>query len=55
MGLIAELGKTVDPKKGEGDIRNQVWCFHCAVENGWIDTDYPGNECEKQLGDFPGC
>jgi glucan 1,3-beta-glucosidase len=43
-----KLGKTVDPKKGEGDIRNQVWCFHCAVENGWIDTDYPTNYCDTQ-------
>ena len=30
----------------ETDIRNQVWCFRCAVKNGWIDTDYPTSLCE---------
>jgi hypothetical protein len=39
----------------EADIRNQVWCFRCAVKNGWIDTNYPTNMCERQLPDFPGC
>jgi glucan 1,3-beta-glucosidase len=35
--------------------RNQEWCFHCAVTAGWIDTNYPSNACEHQLGDYPGC
>lgn len=43
-----KLGDTTDPKKGEGNIRNQVWCFRCAVKNEWIDTDYPTNYCDRQ-------
>jgi len=43
-----KLGDTTDKTKGEGNIRNQVWCFRCAVKNGWIDTDYPTNYCDTQ-------
>ena len=33
----------------------KVWCFRCAVKEGWIDTNYPTNMCEYQLADYPGC
>lgn len=37
------------------DRRNKVWCFKCAVQEGWIDTKYPTNMCEHQLPNYPGC
>ena len=39
----------------EDDLLHKYWCFRCAVKEGWIDTNYPTNRCEKQLGEEPGC
>ena len=39
----------------EDDLKHKYWCFRCAVKEGWIDTNYPTNMCEKQLGEEPGC
>ena len=39
----------------EDDLLHKYWCFRCAVKEGWIDTNYPTNMCEKQLGEEPGC